>query len=606
MPATLSFLRSSGRSAFARPDRRPIYDWAADHVNLSGNTTITGKFNVTHSRYLIEPFDALQSDHVRTICVRAPVRSGKTLIADVWLPWVIANDPGPFQWNMGDDALAKYHAETRAMPVLETCLPVRDLLPRVRHKKRTQSILFRHGMPFVIQGPSIGRLQGRGIRYQVNDETWEWEPGRHAQAIARLGDYEELGCSKELNLSQGGIEGDDEDVRFKQGQLREWRVPCVACGHRFWPDLRMKGPDNSVRGLTWEEIRDTSGDWNVEACTATARFLCPACGHTHSDSSATRAYWNAAGAYAVRRGDGTWSPSEPFSHHVSYTWSGLCTRSWDAIVREQLQAINALRAGVVEPLIVFTQKRIPRPWSEQILFDASPAPTFDPATAEFSEEDLTILTVDRQSGGLHWGVVWRWNSSGKSWRLWFGKLIGEDDIVTMQNKFEILPNHVLIDCGFEGKIVFAMCIRRGWIAVRGDSRASFQWHARDRAGKPVTILKSYSRPQKGDPEIGKIDAGRRYATVIPFSDPTYKDRLQRHLERGLHTEPQADPTNDLENEYKRQMRSEYKRRTVNRITGQVKEEWVCPSRNNHAFDCAKMQILAATLLKIRPDMEAPV
>ena len=39
----------------------------------------------------------------------------------------------------------------------------------------------------------------------------------------------------------------------------------------------------------------------------------------------------------------------------------------------------------------------------------------------------------------------------------------------------------------EGKVVYAMCIRHGWLAVRGESRAVFQWHARDRAGKPVTI-----------------------------------------------------------------------------------------------------------------------
>jgi hypothetical protein len=29
--------------------------------------------------------------------------------------------------------------------------------------------------------------------------------------------------------------------------------------------------------------------------------------------------------------------------------------------------------------------------------------------------------------------------------------------------------------------------------------------------------------------------------------------------------------------------------------------WVCPSGNNHAFDLAKMQTLAATLLDILPD-----
>jgi hypothetical protein len=66
---------------------------------------------------------------------------------------------------------------------------------------------------------------------------------------------------------------------------------------------------------------------------------------------------------------------------------------------------------------------------------------------------------------------------------------------------------------------------------------------------------------------------------------------------------EADP---LEKEYKTQMSAEFKRPIVvgNKLARRTKYIWVCPSKNNHAFDCSKMQVLAAVLLDILPDLEA--
>ena len=88
---------------------------------------------------------------------------------------------------------------------------------------------------------------------------------------------------------------------------------------------------------------------------------------------------------------------------------------------------------------------------------------------------------------------------------------------------------------------------------------------------------------------------------IDFCSSTYSDRLQGLIDRELWEEPICPQPDSLEVEYGKQMAGEYRKRVV---SGALKKErfiWFCPSGNNHARDCAKMQVLAATLLNILPD-----
>lgn len=586
-----------GRQAFARPDDRPIYAWASEHVRLHTAYTVTGKFDISRSHYLRDVFDALRDDTARMICVRAPARTGKSLIADIWLPWLIAHDPGPFMWVFADDFQAKRHAEEKIMPLLDACEPLAQYMPADRHKKRTKEILFSHGMSLEIHGPSVSKLQEKGVRYLVLDEIWEWEPGRIAQAMGRLGDYEEINASKVLLISQAGLEDDDEDQYWRSGDQSEWQVPCLRCGAYVWPGMFQVRADGSKCGLICtddDSTRDANGDYILSAALRTVRYVCPRCDHTHASCEATRLAWNDAGKYVPQN-----PRAEPTRR--SFRWSGVATRQWVLLMQEYLLAMNAFRRGVIEPIMVFSQKRIPEPWSEQKLFDLHPTPTFETGKKWEHEVDR-YFTVDRQADGLHWGTIWSWSKDGRSRRLWFGQMRGEDDIVARQREFQVPSCHVLIDSGFEAKRVYAMCVKWGWIALKGDDREAFQHHLKRRDGRLDVILRSYSKRLQGDPELGRVTQGRRFAPLILWSNPTIKDRLQRHLESGRHEDPVADPQNELERVYRRQMRAEYKRAKRDR-NGRVRMVWVCPSGENHAFDCAAMQVVAATLRRRLPDID---
>ena len=590
-------LRSALKQAWSIPDRSTIQAWAERNVTLPSAFTVSGRFAVGQSRYLFGPLDALGDDLVRTVTVVAPVRSGKTLIADVWVPWIICCDPGPCMFNLQTDVIAKRHAETRQRPILDACPLVVQYYPVDRHKLRSQEIIFRHGMPLYIQGPSIGNLQSVGMRYQINDEIWMWEPGRHAQAVARTGDFEAIGSSKVLNISQAGIIGDDLDTEWRRGHQGEWHVKCLGCGHQQPAVFSGWRDDGSRWGMTWDDVpatRDKLGRWIVSAVLPTVRWACRACGHAHVDDDRTHAQWALGGEFVPM------NPTAP-RHLRSFHWTGVVTRRWSLLVEEFLEAMNALKSGVVEPLMTFTQKRDAQPWAEEMVNRARPAQRTEIMDSTWKDEAARFLTIDRQAEGLHWGTVRAWSKIGESHRLWFGKLYSEAEIEGKAAEHKVRANHVFIDSGYDSKLVYAMCVRHGWIALKGDQAQFFAHHVRVN-GARRSIMRSYSMPFRADPEIGRTHEGRAFAVLIRWSNRTIKDRLQRQMDRGLWIEPPAVPGDEMEAEYATQMRGQWRKMVRDRRTGKQTWEWL-DNGNDHARDCACMQVLGATLMRILPDME---
>jgi hypothetical protein len=590
-------------TACTPPDRRPVYEWARDHVQLPGAFTITGQFNADLSRNLLAVFDALQDDLVRSVTLVKPTRGGGSLVADVWLPWIIANDPGPAMWTHQTDKIAEDMAETRLMPILNHCRPVAALFPEDRHAKRKTEIIFSNGMPLYVQGPSIANLQSKGIRYLINSELWMWKPGRHADALARVGDFEQIQNSKVFNESQAGIEDDDLDLAYKAGSQSEWHIPCLSCGHFMPLKWTAHRPDGTRWGMVWddnERTRDTEGNFIKSEVIASVRFECEQCGHPHPDSARTRAEWNRLGKYVALN-------PRASRRDASFHFNALILRDWSKLVAKWIDALEAYRRGVWEPLVEFTQKELAEPWAELRVQLGQPHTAVNyEVNSEWPDESARFLTVDVQSEGVFWAVIRAWSKSGESRRLWFGKLFSFAEVRDKQLAFRVRDNHTLLDSGFEAKEVYFQCVKFGWIALKGEDRRSFT-HKVKRAGRIEYVLRSYSEPSKGDPEKGTVIAGRRFAHLIRWSVPTIADRLKR-LRDGKGAKwlvPSVTGEEQIvsEEEYNRQMSAEYKKQKVNRVTGRREWIWVCPSGNNHLSDAERMNVVAATILNLLPDSE---
>lgn len=600
-------LRQYFANSFRPRDRRPTPEWARENVSLVTPLTKTGPFDVSSSRHFIAPIEAVDDERTREENIMAPIRSGKTLIADVLSMEIICRRPGPLLWVFQDDKAARDQAELRTWRLIRANKNISDMLPEDRHKQRGQEIIFPH-MPFHIKGPAISNLQSRGYQYVFLDEVRLYKGGRLEEARGRLGDYVRLGIDKLLCISQGGEPGDDWERQFNNGVIHEWHVQCAGCGKYCMPRWTGHRPDGSRWGMLWDPHKLPSGLWDIPKCVATTRFECEHCGHPHIDCARTKSEWNRTGMYIAEQTDK--NPKRK-SHH----WTAIIDFPWESLVEEFLSAVNAHKIGATEQLVIFFQKRMAEQKNESALLENTMnfrSSSYD-LKSEWPDAAFRCLTADRQAEDVYWVTVREWAKTGKSRRLWFGKLFSAVEIEEKRKEFNVDPKRTFIDSGFNPKGdhgVYSDCIRFGWVPVKGtgvgpNDGEAVSFKHRIKVGKDYRVVeRSYAEPVWVDPEIGKPGQGRRRVQMIRFSAPTYADRVKNLIDRGLWLEPDvADKSDPMELEYRRQMESEYKKAKVEKFSGHKRFFWVCPSGNNHAFDCAKMQVLVATILRVLPDLD---
>jgi len=216
-----------------RPDRSPIYDWARKHVVLPESYATPGPFHARLTPWLLPIFDALRDPLVRRVHFRKAVQVGGTLVADVWVPWILVNDPGPISWTMQTDDMVERHAKSRLNPLLERCKPVAAMLPRPGPHRTTTEIYF-GGYFLTCNAANLSTQQSQSIRYKINDEIWlpRWQEV-YGHAVARVSKFEEVGRSKIYNVSQAAVmdadTGNVEDLSYRSGNQQEWMAECPAC-----------------------------------------------------------------------------------------------------------------------------------------------------------------------------------------------------------------------------------------------------------------------------------------------------------------------------------------------------------------------------------------
>lgn len=583
-------------AAFWRPpDRRSIPEWAREYVEMPPAVTIRGRFDVSRSRHLLGPFDALGSDHVRETNILAPVRGGKSLVADVWIPWIVENDPGPLIWNFQKDQTADEHCETRLWPVLLGCAPVRKRLGALpRNHKRTSEIIFPH-MFVIVQGPAISNLQSKGCRYLVNDELWQYPPGRLAEAYGRVDDFVKLGIEKILNMSQASEPDTEWHEKWEGSSRHAWWIECQKCHKPQYPAWSGQRSDGSRYGLRWDEHRLPRGDWHLTQCLPTIRWECAHCGHPHLDGARIKREWNRTGRYSQTNSDAR--PTR-----LGFHWNALIDYPWTELAERYLRAADARRKGVLLPMIQFFQKYMAQFMSEAKLLEQSMAlPTVRyEVTSDWAEEHIRFFTVDRQAEDTYWGTIRAWSKTGESRRLWFGQLLGAAAIEQKRTELKVGARQTFVDSGHEAKGdfgVYAHCAQYGWVATKGSGYKSFV-NRRMVNGRVLLVRAPYKDPTPVAPSVG----AKKRCWLIVFSADEMKDRVRGLIRRGLWQEPAGDET-ELGAEYQRQMNSEFKRPKRDKFTGRTELKWVCPSGNNHAFDCAAGQALGATILDILPSSD---
>lgn len=583
-------MREAYARAWQKPDRRPIWEWAHENVILPSSAfAIEGPFNVEISPYLKFPFQLLQNDQVRQVNILKAVQTFGSGLMEVHLQWVFKNEPGPAMTTFQTDDDGDEHFRTRIEPVFESSPANSDIYGRMRPKRGLKK--FPH-MDLYVNGANLSSLQRKSIKYLYNDEVWCWDPGMYGEAVGRTEAFP-FTC-KILNISQAGIEGDEWDEVWNLGKRFELGIRCVECDHLQPLDFfatMLDNPDERA-GIVWDpEAKRADGTWDRERAGNTAAFKCRKCGHEHPNNAVTWDQFRKSMEYIDL------DPARPM-RNVSLRWTSLVRGVWDKYVDEYLTAMEAMARGSIEPLKKFYQKKLVKPWQEDMGVEKIDLKTADyQKGGEVPEDAIAFITADYQEGkqnvGEHYWVVCRaWREDGSSRLIDECRVDTPADIYQLQLKYQVDAPRVVLDGGDNLLKLAAICAKYGWTLMEGSHREAFP-HKDPNKKKPV--LKPYAPRRAVDPGRGTRFAGRRRVYSFMWSNPTVKDiafRL-RHGKGVVWELPM-----DISKDYEDQIDSEAKVMIRHPKTGAVGYIWKAIKADNHLWDCECMQVVCGLILGV--------
>lgn len=613
LDATAHYLVEAFREGWELPFRGEIYD-NGRKIDLQNGYAIKGNFEVEKSRYLIEPFEALRDPMVREVVTLKSVQTGGSLLADIWVPYIIMHDPGELLWLFQDDDFAGKYMDERFIPgCLKRAPGVMELLSAGGRFALQRHQFLLPLMAALIGGLNEGNCQGLSKRYVILDEAWmSRNSGLISQAKARTTAYPYT--SKILIISQAGTEGDDLDIEWQSSDQRELHWNCPHCGKAQPFEFSRKRDDGSWAGMKWDtnDVTCPNGRWNFDAVGETARYECFFCRQRIDDRPHVRRALNDSYHYRPQKLDAE---------------KGIVGFHWPAEANMDIsfssQAIKYLKAkeqdeqhGYRLPLQLWYQKQRAIAWNPNLTMDVKRA-AYEPydISSEWDGEAYRFLLVDCQKDFKEfWYVVRAVGLSGESRQLARGKLEHWSEVARIQEFWKIKDQHVFIDGGYEQTRVAEECVKHGhvgkvkvgksgtrnvwfcWTILKGSGLSTFT-HSLENGLKEERI---YSKLDWIDPNIGK----RRKGLMVPYynwSNLNVKDILRRYRDQDKAPKflclPDDEPPTNVWS-YTAQMNSELRDQEYNE-KGQKTSIWrPIPRRPNHFWDCESMFIAVCAIVGI--------
>lgn len=592
-------LDAAWERAWARPDRRPIHEWAKDHLYLDGDYHPKGRLDVSTSRYLIRGFELLGNDGVRMLNLLKAVQTGGSLLADTFFQYCLAERQAPAMLTYQTDDDGEQHSVTRLEPTQRASPRLAPLHAAMRKKRD----LYQYpGMNVYIQGANMNSLQRKSVCWEINDEVWDWAPNMLAEAWARTESYATV-C-KIINISQGGDEGTDWELTYNRGRRHDWGVCCTRCGrlqpYEFFATMH---DDPTVRaGIVYDDHRFRGGRHDVTACAASARFRCCYCGHDHANDARTWSAFNDSGDYLCL------DPDRPLKES-SLRWNSLVNGRYDDLVAEFLRASEVKSQGNIAPLRQFYQKKLARFWAlstadesitlstSEYLMERPFAPGY--VAKKLDGEVRRFLTADFQEGEgndtRHFKVVCRaWFPGGRSRLLWQGRIDGPERLHQLAEALGFragsgisVPAAVGVDANHDTPTITGLCARYGWTAFIGDRALAFPH--RTPQGR---IMRPYSEPIAHDPLRGKVGQGTRKCRLYRWSNQAIKPITWALLHgKGAPWELPA----DVSQAYRDEVDGFGLKRMLDRRSGSPEWQWVDFAKKHDYADGEHMQVVCALI-----------
>ena len=445
-------------------------DWLNENFHIPHSARAT-KFHGDNGPHLREPIEAACSMNLRKVVIFACTGAGKTTIMEAFTTFVVAVEPGPMLAVGQGDKEIEVWAKTRLKGCLKSCQPIRGLMEGMGRFDDTKDLISFPHMELHLGGANMSSLQEKSMRYTYGDEVWRWKKGMIRELLAR---HHDRWNRKSILVSQGCETNQDSPhdlvMQYREGDDRRPGFVCPSCG--VWQRYlfaNIKFDKTMIEG---------TNDLDYNAIKKTARYECDndSCKASFPDNSGNRRTLSKTLSYRAFN-------SHCMEKVTSFTipaWA-VWWISWGDLVVEFLQAMEAKKAGDIEPLKQFQMKRAAEPWEEEYSkIDDSSVLSLRSDSYKKGEcpidPVLVAMFADPGQDATHWNVS-AWAASGERYIIDYGICLGIDDLTPLALSLEypikgtdeyVMITGGLIDSGDFTEDVYECCLR----SVQEDAKGS--------------------------------------------------------------------------------------------------------------------------------------
>jgi len=474
--ADIRRLTEASLAAIPRKAPDPI-EWAWENVRLPGSAR-SERFDISITPWLREPLSRIADGVTRVITFVKPIQCGGSVLGEIALLYWILFGRGFLQYNWQNDKRSLERWNSRVEKVLKACLPVKARMENLGRFQATKEEIDFGSVFFRMQGAFVDEnLDSDSVRYQINEEVHNWEPGHLQKAYGRT---TAIWNYVILNISNAGKKGDQLHQALHEGTLQPWEVACPGCNqfHSMrtrWDDRR---PDLGGLRYDAEGCRLENGRYDYNKLESTIRFQMP-CGYPARDTPRQRRGLSLSGRYC-------W-PTNPGAHisNRSYTLEAVAVDyiPWIKLIMEKHQALYARRHGDPEPWRRYVTERecgfysledIPIVGRIKLNTETKKTRTGMPNRA------LRLFALDRQQGKAakgefpHWWLVIRdVDHEGNSLLVYEGKVETDENVISILDEHECKRHHGVADSGDDTTHVYLFCLKHGINAIKGGGEAFY-------------------------------------------------------------------------------------------------------------------------------------
>lgn len=615
------FIKSIYQESFKPEKKQPIYEWARSNVKMDPSSPIPGYYRIENSLMFKEPLEAWQNESIRNILTIGPNQGGRTKAMEVASVWTMVHRPGPSQWNTDTNIKAKDFAEERWWKTAESVAGLRNILPKNSDDKRKCKVMFRNGMPFVIQGANESNAEQKSVMNQFNDELFQWGEGM-IDVFHKRCDMSYAATHKIWDGSIPSDEGTELYHHWGDSSRGEWSFCCRKCA--------------KVQAFKWKQVKwDTSeitkpnGIWNTSEVRKTVHYKCEACPEMYDDSSASRKQMNESGRYVHEN---------PNAEVKGFRYNALAINfpmaTWGSRVVEFLRAMDHFKQyGSTELLRSFWTRRMCEFFEEakhigkNTVKLVSDYKIGDPNEYQHTrwegDDGIRVMASDRQEDVFPY-VIRGVRKDGDSRAYCMGYAKTEAELEMIRKAFDVKPWYVVMDIGFERQESLAACVTYGWTGMRGDQANSYRHRVEtsDQNGNKLVryIDRPYSEKKWADPGFSAAKQKEmrhnrqiirtKRAVFYEFSNLSIKNMLaslrsgRARVYWGTPEDPRTFTGDDISKDYRDQLDSETRYRSVDR-KGRATYFWSNCGRDgkgtkkaNHFYDCEVMILVVMAIQQL--------